>query len=102
LQHQADLAGLARTRRRATGLTTPGGTTLLTEHQHPPGHLDPGHCQDRARETGLLDHCHRVQRQEQAFSETRRWARQARRNTTWALGSPGIGIPLAAIALLTG
>jgi hypothetical protein len=75
---------------------------MLTEHQHQPGVFDPGHCRDCARETDLLDHYHRVQRQEQAFHETRRWARQARRNTIWALSSAGIGILLASIALLTG
>jgi hypothetical protein len=75
---------------------------MLTEHQHKQGEFDPGHCRDCARETDLLDHCHRVQRQEQAFKEAYRWARQARRNTTWALWSAGLGLVLAAIALLTG
>src|SRR5215216_8091894 len=79
-----------------------GGTTMLTEHQHKPGEFDPGHCRDCARETDLLDHYHHVQRQEQTLREAHRWARQGRRYATWALWSSGIGVLLAAIALLTG
>jgi hypothetical protein len=75
---------------------------MLTEHQHQPGNFDPGHCQDCARETDLLDHYHHVQRQEQALKQAHRWAREARRDATWALWSATIGIVLAAIALLTG
>jgi hypothetical protein len=75
---------------------------MLTEHQHQPGEFDPGHCRDCAHETDLLDHYWQVQRQEQAVREAHRWARQARRNTTWAQWSSGLGILLAAIALLTG
>jgi hypothetical protein len=33
---------------------------------------------------------------------TERWAGQTRRNATWALWGSGIGLLLAAIALLTG
>jgi hypothetical protein len=45
---------------------------MLLEHAHQPGRFDPGHCRDRARETDLLDHYWRVQREEQAFKEARR------------------------------
>jgi hypothetical protein len=75
---------------------------MLMEHQHKPGVFDPGHCRGCARETDLLDHYHRVQRQEQAFHETRRWARQARRHAIWALGSAGVGILLALVGLQVG
>lgn len=75
---------------------------MLTEHQHKPGAFDPGHCRDCARETDLLDHYWQVQRQEQAFAEAHRWARQARSYAICALWSAGIGILLAAIALFTG
>jgi len=78
---------------------------MLTEHQHQPGNFDPGHCQDCARETDLLDHYHRVQREERAFKEAHRWARRARRarrDATWALWSAGVGILLAVVALVTG
>jgi hypothetical protein len=37
---------------------------MLIEHQHPPGRFDPGHCRDCARESDLLDHYDRVQREE--------------------------------------
>jgi hypothetical protein len=79
-----------------------GGTTMLLKHQHTPGEFDPGHCRDCARESDLLDHYHRVQREEQAVKEAQRWARQAHRYAVRALWSSGIGILLAAIALLTG
>jgi len=75
---------------------------MRIEHQHPPGSFDPGHCRDCARETDLLDHYHHVQRQEQAFRQAHRWARQARRDAVRALWASGIGLLLAAIALLTG
>ena len=45
---------------------------MLLEHAHQPGRFDPGHCRDCARETDLLDHYWRVQREEQAFKEARR------------------------------
>jgi hypothetical protein len=102
LQREATQARLAKSRRPAAASPDRGGTTMLTEHQHKPGEFDPGHCQDCARETDLLDHYHHVQRQEQAFKEAHRWARKARRDATWALWSAAIGILLAAIALLTG
>ena len=75
---------------------------MLTEHQHKPGDFDPGHCRDCAREADLLDHYHRVQREEQAFKAAHRWARRAQRQAGWALWSAGVGILLAVIALLTG
>jgi hypothetical protein len=75
---------------------------MLTEHAHKPGAFDPGHCRDCARETDLLDHYDHVQHQERTLTQAHRWARQARRRATWALWSAGIGIPLAAVALLAG
>ncbi len=75
---------------------------MLTEHQHQPGSFDPGHCRDCAHETDLLDHYHRVQREEQTVKQAHQWARQAHRNAVRALWASGIGILLAAIALLTG
>jgi hypothetical protein len=43
--------------------------TMLIEHQHPPGVFDPGHCRDCAHEADLLDHYHRVQREEQIVKQ---------------------------------
>jgi hypothetical protein len=102
LQREATRARLAKSRRPVAASPDRGGTTMLTEHQHKPGEFDPGHCRDCARETDLLDHYHHVQHQERAFKEAHRWARQARRDATWALWAAGIGILLAAIAVLTG
>jgi hypothetical protein len=102
LRREAADARLARSRRQAARSPGRGGTTMLIEHQHQPGSFDPGHCRDCARETDLLDHYHHVQRQEQTLRQAHRWARQARRHATWALGSSGVGLLLAAIALLTG
>lgn len=101
LRRAADHARLARSQRQVTPALC-WRKTMLTEHLHKPGEFDPGHCRDCARETDLLDHYHHVQRQEQTVREAHRWAWQARRHTTWALWSAGIGILLAAIALLTG
>ena len=75
---------------------------MLTEHQHQPGVFDPGHCRDCARDSDLLDHYHHVQRQELALREAHQWARQGRRHAALALWSSGVGVLLAAIALLTG
>ena len=75
---------------------------MLIDHQHQPGVFDPGHCRNCAREADLLDHYHRVQHEEQTVKQAHRRAWQARRNATLALWSSGIGILLAAIALLTG
>ena len=68
-------------------------------HAHRPGRFDPGHCRGCARESDLLDHYWKVQREEQAFKEAHRWAR---RHASWALWSAGTGILLAVVALLTG
>jgi hypothetical protein len=76
--------------------------SMLTKHQHQPGVFDPGHCRDCAHDSDLLDHYHHVQRQEQTLKQAHRWARQARRHAAWALWGSGVGILLAAIALLTG
>jgi hypothetical protein len=75
---------------------------MLAKHAHPPGRFDPGHCRDCAREADLLDHYWRVQREEQAFTEAHRWARRAPRWARWALWFSGLGIVLAAVALLAG
>jgi hypothetical protein len=75
---------------------------MLIEHQHKPGEFDPSRCRDCARETGLLDHYHHVQHQEQTLRDAHRWARRGCRYATWALWSSGVGVLLAAIALLTG
>jgi ferric-dicitrate binding protein FerR (iron transport regulator) len=75
---------------------------MLVGHAHQPGRFDPGHCRACARETDLLDHYGKVQREEQAFKEAHRWARRAHRQASWALWSSGTGILLAVVALLTG
>lgn len=82
------------TRRRAI--------TMLIEHRHRPGVFDPGHCRTCAQQADLLDHYHRVQREEDRLRATQRLASQAHRTATWALWASGIGLLLAAIALLTG
>ena len=71
-------------------------------HQHKPEVFDPGHCQDCARDAGLLDHYQHIQRQERAFRDTQSWARQARRYAIYSLSAAGVAILLAAVALLTG
>jgi hypothetical protein len=75
---------------------------MLLDHQHKPGQFDPGHCRECARQTGLLDRYHHMQRQKQTVREAHRWARQGHRYATWALWSSGVGGLLGAIALLTG
>ena len=67
-----------------------------------PGRFDPGHCFDCARESDLLDHYWKVQREETAFKEAHRWARRAHRHASWALWCSGIGILVAVVAFLTG
>jgi hypothetical protein len=101
LRREADDARSARSRRQAAALPGPGGTTMLVEHQHEPGAFDPGHCRDCARQAGLLDHQHRVQREPQVFWEAQGWARQSRRHAVRALWASGLGLLLAAIALVT-
>jgi hypothetical protein len=73
---------------------------MLIERQHQPGVFDPGHCRDCARESDLLDHYHRVQRDELAVSQAQGWARQVHRYAVRALWSSGVGVLLAVIALL--
>jgi hypothetical protein len=76
--------------------------TMLIQHRHKPGVFDPGHCRTCAQQADLLDHYHRVQREEDTLRATQRWASHAHRNATWALWASGTGLLLAAIALLTG
>jgi hypothetical protein len=64
------------------------------------GGSTPAAARDCARGTDLLDHYWHVQRQEQAFRSTWRWARHAHRFATWALWLSGGSILLAVIALL--
>ena len=54
-----------------------------------------------AHQAGLLDHYDRVQDQEANLRQAREWAWAAHRYAIWALASSGIGILLAAAALLT-
>jgi hypothetical protein len=75
--------------------------TMLTGHRHKAGVFDPGHCRNCAQQADLLDHYHRVQREEDSLRATQRRASQAHRNATWALWASGTGLLLAAIALLT-
>ena len=74
---------------------------MLIEHDHPPSLFDPGHCRPCARQAGLLDHYDRVQREEARLWQARAWA-AAGRYAIWALGSSGVGILLALLALLSG
>jgi hypothetical protein len=73
---------------------------MRIQHHHAPGLFDAGHCQACAREAGLLDHYDRVQREEAQLRQAREWARAARRQALWALGSSGMGVLLAVLALL--
>jgi hypothetical protein len=75
---------------------------MLIEHDHPPSLFDPGHCRPCARQAGLLDHFDRVQREEVRLWQMRALAAAARRYAIWALGSSGVGILLALLALLSG
>jgi hypothetical protein len=49
-----------------------------------------------------MDHYDRVQREEARLWQAWASAAAARRYAIWALGSSGIGIPLALLALLSG
>ena len=80
--------------------TTEGRTAMITQHGHPPGEFDAGHCRACAGEAGLLDHYHRVQREERTLRAAQRSAWQARRMAIWSLCSSGVGILLVGIALL--
>ena len=75
---------------------------MLTQHHHGPGLFDAGHCRACARQAGLLDHYWRVQQEEDGLRAATRWARQARSLAILALCSSGVGILVAAIALLKG
>jgi hypothetical protein len=99
----ADRAGGAAATAAAASRPEPTTTeaAMLIQHQHKPEEFDPGHCRTCARVAGLLDHYDRVQREETRLRQTRAWAYAARRYALWALGSSGIGILLAAVALLT-
>jgi hypothetical protein len=70
-------------------------------HPHPLGVFDAGHRRTCARQVGLLDHYDRVQAEEARLRRTVAYARAARRYGLWALGSSGVGVPLATLALLT-
>jgi hypothetical protein len=52
--------------------------------------FDPGHCRDCARETDLVDHCWRVQRDKHVFREAHRRAGR-RRGAVYALWSADLG-----------
>jgi hypothetical protein len=75
---------------------------MLIGHDHPPGVFDAGHCRPCARQAGLLDHYHRVQEEEAWLRQASASARAAHGYALWALGSSGVGVLLAAVALLTG
>jgi hypothetical protein len=76
--------------------------TMLMEHRHRRGVFDPGHCRNCAQQADLLDPYHRVQREQDRLQATQRWAAQAHRTATWARWAAGVGLLLAATALLTG
>jgi hypothetical protein len=71
-------------------------------HLHPPGVFDAGHCRACARQAGLLDHYDRVQEDESHLRQASAYARAAHRYALLAVGSSGVGVLLAAVALLTG
>jgi hypothetical protein len=73
---------------------------MLIDHDHPPGRFDAGHCWACAHQAGLLDHYDRVQDRNRP-SPGQGWALAAHRYAIWALGSSGVGVLLAAAALLT-
>ena len=73
---------------------------MLIGHHHALGLFDAGHCRACARQAGLLDHYDRVQWEEAQLRRAGEWARAARRHAQWALGSSGIGVLLAVLALL--
>lgn len=81
---------------------TEGRTAMIIQHDHRPGEFDAGHCRACAREAGLLDHYHRVQREERTLQAAQRSAWQARAVAIWSLCSSGLGILLAVVALLAG
>jgi hypothetical protein len=70
-------------------------------HLHRPGVFDAGHCRACARQAGLVDHYHLVQGEEAQLRWASASARAAHRYARWALGSSGVGVLLATVALLT-
>jgi hypothetical protein len=81
------------------GLILPGELALLLGGVLPT--RTASHCWARVHQAGLLDHYERVQDQEANLRQAREWAWAAHRYAIWALGSSGIGILVAAAALLT-
>jgi hypothetical protein len=75
---------------------------MLIEHEHQPSVFDPGHCRPCAHEAGLLDHYHRVQREEAHLRQARAWASATRTYATWPLGTSDVAVLLAFLTLLTG
>jgi hypothetical protein len=73
---------------------------MVTQHKHRPGEFDAGHCRACAHEAGLMSHYWRVQQDEDTLRAARRLASQARTVAIGALCSSGLGILLAALALL--
>jgi hypothetical protein len=65
------------------------------------GEFDAGHCRSCARQAGLLDHSNRVQDEEARLRRTVAYTRAAHRYALWVLGSSGVGVLLATVALLT-
>jgi hypothetical protein len=96
------MIGLRSTSTTCAKLPGEESDDMLIQHRHKLGHFDPGHCRTCAQQADLLDHYHRVQREEDRLQATQRWARQAHRTATWALWASGLGLLLAAISLLTG
>ena len=74
---------------------------MLIDHDHLPGRFDAGHCWACAHQAGMLDHYDRVQDRKPTSARPGEWAWAAHRYAIWALGSSGIGVLLAAAALLT-
>ena len=81
------------------GLILPGELALLLGGCWPT--RTASHCWACAHQADLLDHYERVQDQEANLRQAREWAWAAHRYAIWALGSSGIGILVAAAALLT-
>ena len=74
---------------------------LTHEYAHRPGVFDPAGCRSCAREASLLDYHDRVQREEQRLAEAQVLAQRAYRCALWGLGSSGVGVLLAVVALLS-
>ena len=74
---------------------------LTHEYAHRPGVFDPAGCRSCAREAGLLDYHHRVQHEERRLAEAQELVQRAYRYARWGLGSSGVGVLLAVVALLS-